>query len=102
MSITTANITTAVGSVYTSSGNTVMSVAYFCNYSSSPAQITVHLVPSGGSANVLNRIYSNVSITAGDTLVVETEKIIFSSGDTLQANSSANSAINAIVSYTGV
>ena len=102
MSITTANITTAVGNIYTSSGNTVMSVAYFCNYSSSPAQITVHLVPSGGSANVLNRIYSNVSITAGDTLVVETEKIIFSSGDTLQANASANSAITATVSYTGV
>ncbi len=88
--------------IYTSSGNTVMSVAYFCNYSSSPAQITVHLVPSGGSANVLNRIYSNVSITAGDTLVVETEKIIFSSGDMLQANASANTAINSTVSFTGV
>ena len=102
MSITTADITTAVGNIYTSSGNTVMSVAYFCNYSSSPAQITVHLVPSGGSANVLNKIYSNVTITAGDTLVVETEKIIFSSGDTLRANASANSAINATVSFTGV
>ncbi len=102
MSITTANVTTTVSNIYISSGNTVMSVAYFCNYNSSPAQITVHLVPSGGSANVLNRIYSNVSITAGDTLVVETEKIIFSSGDTLQANASANNSINAIVSYTGV
>jgi hypothetical protein len=60
------------------------------------------LVPSGGTANVLNKIYSNVTITAGDTLVVETEKIIFSSGDTLRANASANSAINATVSYTGV
>jgi spore coat protein U-like protein len=79
-----------------------MSVAYFCNYSSSPANLSVHLVPSGGSANVLNKIYSNVTITAGDTLVVETEKIIFSSGDTLQANASANSAINATVSFTGV
>jgi len=101
MSITTANITTTVGNIYTSSGNTVMSVAYFCNYSSSPAQITVHLVPSGGSANVLNRIYSNVSITAGDTLVVETEKILFASGDSLRANASANSAINASVSFIG-
>lgn len=100
--ITTANVTSSVSTVYTSSGNTVMSVAYFCNYSTSPAQITVHLVPSGGSANVLNKIYSNVSVTAGDTLVVETEKIIFSTGDTLQANASANNAFNAIVSYTGV
>jgi hypothetical protein len=100
--ITTANVTTTVSNIYTSSGNTVMSVAYFCNYSTSPAQITVHLVPSGGSANVLNRIYSNVSITAGDTLVVETEKIIFGNNDTLQANASANNAINATVSYTGV
>lgn len=100
--ITTANVTTTVSNIYTSSGNTVMSVAYFCNYSTSPAQITVHLVPSGSSANVLNRIYSNVSITAGDTLVVETEKIIFGNNDTLQANASANNAINATVSYTGV
>lgn len=102
MSITTANVTTAVSTVYTSSGNTVMSVAYFCNYNTSPAQITVHLVPNGGTANVLNKIYSNVSVTAGDTLVVETEKIIFSTGDTLQANASANNTFNAIVSYTGV
>jgi hypothetical protein len=102
MSITTANVTTTVSNLYTSSGNTVMSVAYFCNYSASPAQITLHVVPSGASANVLNRIYNNVSITAGDTLVVETEKIIFGSGDTLQGNTSANNAINAIVSYTGV
>lgn len=100
--ITTANVTTTVSNIYTSSGNTVMSVAYFCNYSTSPAQITVHLVPSGSSANVLNRIYSNVSITAGDTLVVETEKIIFGNNDTLQANASVNNAINATVSYTGV
>jgi len=102
MAITTANVTTTVSNIYTSSGNTVMSVAYFCNYSASPAQITVHVVPSGSSANVLNRIYSNVSITAGDTLVVETEKIIFSTGDTLQANTSANNAINATISFVGV
>lgn len=100
--ITTANVTSSVSNVYVSSGNTVMSVAYFCNYSASPAQVSVHVVPAGGTANVLNKIYSNVSITAGDTLVVETEKIIFGNGDTLQANASTNNAINAIVSYTGV
>lgn len=100
--ITTANVTTSAANIYVSSGNTVMSVAYFCNYSASPAQVTVHAVPAGESANVLNKIYSNVSITAGDTLVVETEKIVFGSGDALVANASVDNAINATVSYVGV
>lgn len=99
--ITTSNVTTSVSTVYTSSGETAMSVAYFCNYSASPAQITVHLVPDGQTANVLNKIYSNVSVTAGDTLVVETEKIVFANGDTIQANASANNSFNAVISYVG-
>jgi len=100
--ITTSNVTTSVSTVYTSSGETALTVAYFCNYSTSAAQISVHLVPNGGSANVLNRIYSNVSVTAGDTLVVETEKVVFGNGDTLRANASANNTFNAVISYVGV
>jgi hypothetical protein len=99
--ITTSNVTTSVSTIYTSAGETALAVAYFCNYSTSPAQISVHLVPNGQTANVLNKIYSNVSVTAGDTLVVETEKVVFANGDTIQANASANNTFNAVLSYVG-
>lgn len=100
--ITNAALTTSVANVYVSSGNTVMSVAYFCNYSASPVNIHVYAVPNGGTQSSSNMIYSNVTIQGGDTLVVETEKIIFGDNDSLQANASSNSAITATVSYTGV
>lgn len=100
--ITNAALTTSVSNAYVSSGDTVTSVAYFCNYSGSPVNIHVYVVPSGGTASDSNIIYSNVNIQAGDTYIMETEKIIFGNGDTLQANASANTAVTVTVSYTGV
>lgn len=100
--ITNAALTTSVSNAYVSSGDTVTSVAYFCNYSGSPVNIHVYLVPNGGTASSSNIIYSNVNIQAGDTYIMETEKIILGDGDTIQANASANTAVTVTVSYTGV
>lgn len=100
--ITTANVTTSVSNIYASSGNTVMSVAYFCNYSGSPVQIRIYAVPDGSSASNLNMIGSNVTIQGGDTYIMETEKIVFGNNDSLRANASVNNAISAVLSYVSV
>jgi hypothetical protein len=102
MSLNSASLTTTVANIYASSGNSVMSVAYLCNYSASPVTVNVFAVISGGTASSSNIIYSNVVITAGDTLVIDKEKIVFGNGETLKANASANSAVTSTVSYTGV
>lgn len=100
--ITTANVTTSVSNIYASSGNTVMSVAYFCNYSTNPVQIRIYAVPDGSSDSNLNMIGSNVTIQGGDTYIMETEKIVFGNNDSLRANASVNNAISAVLSYVSV
>lgn len=102
MSIINANLTSSVSTLYTSSGNSAMVVAYFCNYGNATQVLNVYTVPSGASANVINKIYSNVTITAGDTFILDSEKILLSNGDSIQGNCTTNNNIAVTISYTGI
>jgi len=46
-----------------------------------------------------NIIYSNVAITASDTMVLDKEKMILNNGDALYANASANSVVVTTIGY---
>jgi len=104
MSIQSTALATTVGSIYTADGvdGNVVSVAYFCNRSVSTTSFTLHLVPDGESATANNVVYSNKTITAGDTYILELEKIILGNGDSLQASANTANAIVASVSTLGV
>lgn len=103
MPITNTQVTTITSNVHSSTGNTVISGAYFLNNDASARQLWLYLVPNG--ANLLantHTIYKSVTIAAGDTFVMDREKIVLSNGETLRANASANSAIIATVNYVGI
>jgi hypothetical protein len=100
MSLINTNVTSTIASVYTSSGDNVISVAYFCNVTPSTITFNLYAVPNGGSATPTSQIYKDVQIAAGDTFVVDMEKLVLGNGDTLQANASSN--ITATVSYVGI
>jgi hypothetical protein len=104
MSITTANVTTTVGNVYVSSGNTAITFLSLCNYSVGNVIANVHVVPSGASANSINKILSSIQINTLDTfqLYAGGEKLLLDSGDSIQVNASGNSAIGAVTSYTTI
>jgi hypothetical protein len=102
MAIINSNVTTVASSIYTSAGNSASTVLHFCNYTNNNATANVWLVPSGKLANSSTIIYSNVTMTAFNTLVVDTEKIIFANGDAIYANCSANLSVTATVSYIGI
>lgn len=103
MAISNTLLTTVVSNVYVSSGNSVVSVMYFCNTSGSAATFNLYAVPSGTSTIDSNvQIYKSVQIQSNDTFVVDMEKIVLASGDTLRANASANLAITNTVSYVGM
>jgi hypothetical protein len=102
MAIRNTSLTTSATSIYTSSGNSATTVMHFCNYTNNGATANVWLVPSGGSANSATIIYSNVSLTAQNTLVIDTEKIIFANGDSIYANASSVNSVTATVSYIGI
>lgn len=103
MAITNSVLTTVVSNVYVSSGNTVVSVMYFCNTDSTSKTFNLYVVPSGNATvNGNLQIYKNVQIAGDDTFVVDMEKLVLANGDTLRANASGNSAITATVSYVGI
>lgn len=89
--------------VYTSTGNTAISNVYFCNYGGSSVSLSVHIVPGdltlAGDENI---IYKNILLPAGDTFVMDQEKLVFADGDMLQASCSAASSVTATVSYVAI
>ena len=62
MAITNANILATATTLYTSSGNTVVSTLHLCNNTASTVLVDVHLVPSGGTKGATNIIYSNLNL----------------------------------------
>lgn len=95
-------IATTGNTIYLSTGNTVITWVSLCNYSSSNVYANVFAVPNGASPTTTNIVVANVEIGAYDTfqLYMGNEKLVFSNGDSVQANVSANSAVSATVSYT--
>jgi hypothetical protein len=104
MAIQSTALGTTVGNIYVASGTdgNVVSVTYFCNRSVSATTFTLHLVPAGGTAGPNTTVYSNKTVTAGDTYILELEKIILSTGDMLQAVANTGNAIVATVSTLGI
>lgn len=104
MSIQSTALDTSVGNIYVANGaqGNVVSVAYFCNRSASTTSFTVHLVPNGGTADANNVVYSNKTLTAGDTYILELEKIILANGDMIQASANTANSIVSTVSTLGI
>jgi len=51
---------------------------------------------------VNTRIYSGIQLQAGDTYVIDSEKLILGDGDMLKANASGSNSISMTVSYIGI
>lgn len=104
MAITSKALDTTATTIYTSSGTNgdAVTTMYFCNRDSTTRTFSLYLVPSGGSANVNNIAYSNKTVTAGDTYIIDWEKLVLSTGDMIQATSNTANAIVASVSTIGL
>ena len=104
MSLAQASITTAPAAattVYTSSGNTAVTTMYLTNPTASAITMNLFAVMSGFAANGTNIIYSNASIAANDTLILEWERIILNDGDKLHANA-APAGLVTTISYVSI
>jgi hypothetical protein len=99
MALSRRTLTTSPSSVYTSAGQSALTNVHFCNNSASATVIDVYLASAGSTANVSNIVYTQVSIPAYDTFVMDTEKIILDDGDILFATAGSSSAVVATVSY---
>lgn len=86
----------------TSVGGQAVTTMYFCNTNTNPTTFTMHVVPTGFEANANNIVYKNKVITAGDTYIIDWEKLILAQGDTIRANANVGDSIVATVSTIGV
>ncbi len=88
----------SAAAIYTSSGTTACTVVYFCNTGGSNRVLEIYAYPSGGSASATTQIYKAIPLVAGETFVLDTEKIIFSNGDVLAAKVDAGTDVTATIS----
>ena len=104
MAIFNTALTTNAASIFTNvAGNTAISTIHLCNYTANVQVANLYVVPNASVAGTSTIIYSNVSITPYNTLILSVEKIILSTvGDSIQANCSNVGAITATVSTIGV
>ena len=101
MAILSTVLSSTIANVYVSSGNSVVSVMYFCNTNGTAVNLNVYTLPSGSAtANTTVQIYKDVQIASGDTFVVDMEKLVLGNGDMICANASANTT--ATISYVGI
>lgn len=88
--------------VSASTNGDAVTTMYFCNRGVSATTFNLYVVPAGFTANANNIAYSNKIITAGDTYIIDWEKLVLNTGDTIRANANVGDAIVATVSTIGL
>ena len=94
----------AAANIFTcaSTNGDAVTTMYFCNRNGATTTFNLYVVPSGFEANSNNIVYSNKLITSGDTYIIDWEKLVLSTGDTIRANANVGNAIVATVSTIGL
>jgi len=101
MAIQSTTLTLATSNIYVSSGNTVISTMYFCNYGSASANLNVWITGNGAAySTTANIVYREVQIAAADTFVIDREKLVLANGEYIRANSGGT--ISATVNFVGM
>jgi len=85
-SLTSAPQEIILGSQGDPNNGSAVTVVYICNGSGVNITFNVYAVPSGFSWGPSNIMYDTVELVAGDTYVIDSEKLILSPGDSLWAN----------------
>jgi hypothetical protein len=70
--------------VFTATADTAVTTIHICNITASNATVNVYLLPSDGSTTTPtenNKLYSVLTISANDTYIIDTEKLILENGD---------------------
>lgn len=90
---------TNVTQVFSATVQTALTTVIFCNTSPTTAtSVNVYAVPFGSSPLVSTQIMKSLPLAAGDTFVLDTERLILEQNDTVWAQSAAAGCITVTVS----
>jgi len=102
MAITNTRLTDTLPTrVFQATGQEVVSVIYICNTSAvSNVAVNVYCVNSDDSSagSLDNIIYSQLEITANDTYVMSTERLILDANDEIEVESNVGDVVTVTVS----
>jgi hypothetical protein len=108
--ITATDLTSTTNTeVFDSDGENAITTLIFCNHSdSSNAIVNVWVVPGTGNPKVkgtaaaANQILKNLTIVAGDTFVMDMEKLVLDDKDTIIAQSNIENVLNCVISSMAI
>jgi hypothetical protein len=75
---------TANNWLFKASADTAVTSIHLCNITATAATVNIYLLPDDGSTagpTENNKIYNTLSISATDSYIIDTEKLILSAGD---------------------
>jgi hypothetical protein len=90
--------------VFTAAGQQAITVMYICNTTASNVVVNVNCINSddSSSSGPDNRIYSELEITANDTYVIDSEKLILDNDDFIEVEADVADAVTVTVSSIAV
>lgn len=89
--------------VFTATNEVAITTVFLCNTSDTQnCNVDVHLTPSGISAGSATMVFKQLYLPAAETFVFDTEKILLTSGDKIQALSDVGGIVTVTVSYVQV
>ena len=81
MAITNFQVGTGTGTAaYTATAETAVTVMYITNKTDGAGTVDIYVTPNGQSVSENFKVYTQLSIAARDTYVIETEKLILETG----------------------
>ena len=75
---------TAGAHVFEATSSVAVTTIHLCNITATIATVNIYLLPNDGSTTVPtenNKIYNSLTVEAQDTYIIDTEKMILSTGD---------------------
>ena len=104
MAITNFQVAATTGSAaFTASAETAVTVIYITNKTDGDGTVDVYVVPNGASVSANHLVYSNLTIKARDTYILDTEKMILETGAKIYIAAPDSAAqFNATISTIGL
>ena len=104
MAITNFQVAATTGSAaFTASADTAVTVIYITNKTDNDGTVDVYVVPNGASVSANHLVYSQLTVKARDTYIIDTEKMILESGAKVYIAAPDSAAqFNATISTIGL
>ena len=104
MAITNFQVATTTGSAaFTASADTAVTVIYITNKSNTDGTVDVYVTPNGASVSENHLVYTQLSVKARDTYIIDTEKMILETGAKIWIAAPDSAAqFNATISTIGL